>query len=295
MKVNDQLKIYAEMTEAALEKYLPAAKTPFAASDTLIEAMRYSLIGGGKRIRAALCLEFCRLCGGDPEAALPFACAIEMAHAYSLIHDDLPCMDDDDMRRGKPSCHVAYGEATAVLAGDALQSLAFETASSADLPADRVAAALKTFSACIGCAGMCGGQAMDLDAESVPSDEATLIETSRKKTGAMIVAASKLGCIAAGAEVNQIYYAEKYASALGLSFQMIDDVLDVESTAAELGKPIGSDEKSGKTTFVSLFGVEETMKKASLLTESAKAALSIFGNDAKFLKDLADYLYSRRS
>ena len=294
MTVKDQLDIYAKMTEAALEKYLPKAHSPHAAYNTLVEAMRYSLLGGGKRIRAALCMEFCRLCGGTPEQALPLACAVEMVHAYSLIHDDLPCMDDDDTRRGKPSCHIAYGEATALLAGDALQSLAFKTASSADLPAAQTLAAVRTLSTCIGYEGMCGGQAMDIEAEMTPSDEATLIETYKGKTGMLIIAAAKMGCYAAGADARQLDAAEKYASDIGFVFQMVDDVLDVTSTEAELGKPIGSDEKSNKTTYVTLFGVEKTMQMASSLNERAISALEIFGSDAKFLGDLAEHLLKRR-
>jgi len=294
MSVRETLDIYAKMTEAALEKYLPKACSPHAACNTLVDAMRYTLLGGGKRIRAALCIEFCRLCGGTAEQAMPFACAVEMVHAYSLIHDDLPCMDDDDMRRGKPSCHIAYGEATALLAGDALQSLAFKTAASACLSADKIADAVRTLSECIGYEGMCGGQAMDVEAEKARSDEATLIATDKGKTGMLMTAAAKMGCIAAGGNEKQLGAAEEYAATTGLVFQMVDDVLDVTSTETELGKPIGSDEKRDKTTYVSLFGAEETLKMAESMNSHAKAALEIFGSDAAFLSDLADYLIKRR-
>lgn len=294
MTVQDRLHEYAAMTEQALSRALPESNTPYAAYDGLVEAMRYSLLAGGKRIRAALCLEFCRLCGGDPAAALPFACALEMIHASSLIHDDLPCMDDDDLRRGKPSCHVAFGEAQALLAGDALLLLAFEAAAGAkDLDPGRITRAVSVLARCAGYAGMCGGQAMDLEAEQTPSDLKTLERTDRAKTGMMIVAAAVMGCIAGGAAPQQLQAAEEYAKRIGLVFQMVDDVLDVTATEEELGKPIGSDVESNKTTYVTLLGAEQTMETAAAHNQQAKQALVPFGEDAAFLCDLADWLLHR--
>lgn len=295
MNVKERLQQYADLTEQALEQALPAANTPYEAYNRLVEAMRYSVLGGGKRIRAALCLEFCRLCGGDPKDALPFACAVEMIHAYSLIHDDLPCMDDDDLRRGKPSCHIAFGEAVALLAGDALQACAFKTALNAkNIPAEQVIAATETLAKCCGYEGMCGGQAMDLDAEEHPVDFATLAEIHSGKTGMMIIAAAKMGCYAASATPEQLQAAEEYACEVGIVFQMVDDVLDVTATVEELGKPIGSDQECGKTTYVTLFGVEKTMEYAAVHNKRAKNALLAFGDEAEFLSELSDYLLTRK-
>ncbi len=295
MNVKERLQQYADLTEQALEQALPAANTPYEAYNRLVEAMRYSVLGGGKRIRAALCLEFCRLCGGDPKDALPFACAVEMIHAYSLIHDDLPCMDDDDLRRGKPSCHIAFGEAVALLAGDALQACAFKTALNAkNVPAEQVIAATETLAKCCGYEGMCGGQAMDLDAEEHPVDFATLAEIHSGKTGMMIIAAAKMGCHAASATPSLLKAAEEYACEVGIVFQMVDDVLDVTATVEELGKPIGSDQECGKTTYVTLFGVEKTMEYAAVHNKRAKNALLAFGDEAEFLSELSDYLLTRK-
>lgn len=294
MTMQERLAYYADMTEKALEKALPVAETPYEPYNRLVEAMRYSLLGGGKRIRAALCLEFCRLCGGKVEDALPFACAVEMIHAYSLIHDDLPCMDDDDLRRGKPSCHIAYGEAVALLAGDALQACAFKTIACAPVAPEHIVAAGKTLSVCCGYEGMCGGQVMDLDAEQSPVDFETLTQIHSGKTGMMIIAAAKLGCYAAGGTAHELEQAERYACHIGSVFQMVDDVLDVTATEEDLGKPIGSDAQSNKTTYVSLFGVDKTMEFARATNLKAKNELVGFGEEAGFLNELADYLLNRK-
>ncbi len=295
MNVKERLNEYATLTEQALEKALPVANTPYDAYNRLVEAMRYSVLGGGKRIRAALCLEFCRICGGNIYDALPFACAVEMIHAYSLIHDDLPCMDDDDLRRGKPSCHIAYGEAMALLAGDALQACAFKTALNASsIPAEQVVKATELLTKCCGYEGMCGGQAMDLDAEENPADAKTLTEIHTGKTGMMILAAAKMGCLAACATEEQLKAAEEYALELGMIFQMVDDVLDVIATEEELGKPIGSDVQCGKTTYVTLFGVEKTMEYAAIHHKRALNTLSLFGEEGAFLAQFSDYLLHRK-
>ncbi len=296
MTAKERLQYYADITENALDKTLSQTNTPYSSFNNLVAAMRYSLLGGGKRIRAALCLEFCRVCGGTIENALPFACAVEMIHAYSLIHDDLPCMDDDDLRRGKPSCHIAFGEANALLAGDAMLTYAFETALSAkNIDIAHVALATKTLAECAGYKGMCGGQVMDLAAEQEPVDHETLIEIHKGKTGKMIIAAAKMGCYAAAASEEQLKAAEEYAAKLGIVFQMVDDVLDVTATEEELGKPIGSDEESNKTTYVSLFGVEKTMELAKEENMQGKQCLKIFGEESCFLQELADMLLNRKS
>lgn len=262
----------------------------------MLRAMSYSLENGGKRIRPLLTLEFCRLCGGDPSDALPFALGIEMIHTYSLIHDDLPCMDNDDMRRGKPSNHKAFGYANALLAGDGLLTLAFETVLSAPrLSADKKAAAGCLMAKAAGCSGMIAGQVMDIENEKKSVDADTLEKTDRLKTGELIRAAAVMGCIAAGATEAQTAAAEKYCSAVGLAFQIVDDILDVTSSETVLGKPIGSDSENGKSTYVSLLGLDGASKLASELTESAKAALGIFGSEGEFLAELADRLSSRKS
>ena len=295
MNLQERLQQYADLTEQALEQALPQCQTPFDAYNRLVEAMRYSVLGGGKRIRAALCLEFCRLCGGNPVDALPFACAVEMIHAYSLIHDDLPCMDDDDLRRGKPSCHIAYGEAVALLAGDALQSCAFKTALNApNVPAEQIVKATALLAQCCGYEGMCGGQAMDLDAEEHPVDQDTLVEIHNGKTGMMILAAAQMGCLAVSATEEQQKAAEEYAAEIGLIFQMVDDVLDVTATEEELGKPIGSDVQCGKTTYVTMFGVEKTMEYAAVHHKRAVNALSLFGKEGDFLAEFSEYLLHRK-
>ncbi len=294
MTLKERIKQYADMTERALEQALPPSNTPYSAYNRLVEAMRYSVLGGGKRIRAVLCLEFCRVCGGNPEDALPFACALEMIHAYSLIHDDLPCMDDDALRRGKPSCHVAYGEAIALLAGDALQACAFKTALLAqNIPEKQTVVATRVLAQCCGYEGMCGGQAMDLEAEEHPVDQSTLFEIHAGKTGQLILAAAKMGCLAASATDEQMQAAEEYAAEIGIVFQMVDDVLDVTASQDVLGKPIGSDAESGKTTYVTLFGIEKTMEYAAVHNTRAKSALSQLGEESAFLSDLSDYLLHR--
>lgn len=262
--------------------------------EVMLDAAAYSLKNGGKRIRPVLTLEFCRVCGGDYKSAVPFALAVEMIHTYSLIHDDLPCMDNDDMRRGKPSSHKVYGEANALLAGDGLLTLAFETVLSANVDADKKTAAALELSKAAGVSGMIGGQVMDLanEKKSASLDE---IEAAEKlKTGALIKAAAVMGCIAAGANKSQIDAAEKYCENIGLAFQIVDDILDVTSDEKTLGKPIGSDSGNGKSTFVSLLGLDESYRYAERLTADAKASLDIFGSEGEFLSCLADKLYERK-
>ena len=287
---------YISMINNSLMAYL--SSEPSGAGETkMLEAMRYSVENGGKRIRPMLTIEFCRMCGGSVEAALPLACAIEFIHTYSLIHDDLPCMDNDDMRRGKPSCHKAFGEDIALLAGDGLLSLAFETLLSGDaraIGAQNMLMAARELAWASGAEGMVGGQVIDLESEGKEIDRPTLEAMHRGKTGAMIVVSALLGCYAAGADASCRDAARAYASRIGMAFQIIDDILDVEGDAAQLGKPTGSDAQNQKTTFYTLLGPDAARAEAARLTQEAKAAVQQkFGASGDVLCELADYLLSR--
>lgn len=292
MTFREQLMDYASHTEAALDAALPLRDCP---QKEVVEALRYSLLGGGKRLRAALLLAFYQVCGGEGEKALPFASALEMVHAYSLIHDDLPCMDDDDLRRGKPSCHIAFGEATALLAGDALLTHAFDHMLHADMEPQRLLAAAGCLSRAIGVYGMIGGQVMDLANESSPDiTEQRLMDTDALKTGALISAACEMGCILAGASEEKRTAAKEYAAKIGLAFQITDDILDQCSTTEELGKPVGSDEESKKATYASLYGIEEARRISAELLTQAKESLRAARMDSPFLLDMADYILERK-
>ena len=273
-----------------IEQYLSSAVP---GSDIVSEAMRYSLEGGGKRIRPCLTLEFCRVCGGDVTAAVPFAAAVEMVHTYSLIHDDLPCMDDDDMRRGKSACHVRFGYANALLAGDGLLTKAFETLASAPLPGDRIARAVRCLASAAGHGGMILGQTMDLQNEGRSVELGVLRQTDAHKTGALLRAACVLGCIAAGASDTQIEKAAEYAEALGLAFQIVDDILDVTSDTATLGKPVGSDAAQHKNTYVTLCGLDGARDCALQYTADAVRAAQAFGSEGETLRVLAEQLLHR--
>ena len=259
----------------------------------LAEAMRYSLLAGGKRIRPLLVLEFCRIAGGDFEKALPVACAVEMLHTYSLIHDDLPCMDNDELRRGKPTNHMVYGECTATLAGDALQAEAFGTVLRCDLPPAVKANCAEILSGAVGLDGMCGGQFLDMSWEGRSLTEQELSEINTRKTGALLVAACQMGVAAAGGSELMLAAAGHYGSAIGMAFQIRDDMLDVLSTAEELGKPIGSDLEENKNTYMVLMGREGCEKTIAKLTEFAKNVLDEAFEDTAFLKELADALSTR--
>lgn len=263
--------------------------------DNVVRASRYSLLNSGKRIRPIILLEFYRACGGNDDCAYHFAAALEMIHTYSLIHDDLPCMDNDDMRRGKPSCHKQFDEATALLAGDALLTEAFAVASKTlGLPAERVVKALGVLAGCAGVNGMIGGQVIDLESEGKQVNIETVYEMYRLKTGALIRAAAVIGCILAGAneevQKNAVVYAEK----LGVAFQVIDDILDYEGDSELIGKPTGSDEKNQKTTFVTLLGVEEARKTAQVLTQEAIEALEQIPGDISVIKELTENMLLRK-
>ena len=280
-----------EEHRARIEDWLHACFQDCAPRGNLYDAMRYSLLAGGKRLRPVLLLEACRLCGGAGEDALPFAGAIEMVHTYSLIHDDLPCMDNDDLRRGKPTNHKVYGETLAVLAGDALQPEAYRLILTAPgLDESRRAACGRILAEVSGADGMVAGQV--LDTLHAPKTEAEVTEVHRLKTGAMIAGACRLGVAAAGGSGGLMAAAETYAQELGLAFQIRDDMLDVCGDAAEFGKPIGSDKEEGKVTFMDLLGLEGCSRAVRAHTEAAKAAVADWDTDG-FLAALADSLAER--
>ena len=282
----------ASWVEAGLSFYLDLHDADFAVE---LDAERYALLARAKRIRPTLVLEFCRLFGGEDGAALPFACAVEMVHTYSLIHDDLPCMDDDDMRRGRPTCHKVYGEANALLAGDGLLTRAFGViASNMAVSGDTVRDAVFALSRAAGSFGMIGGQVMDLAGEHQKLSLDSLKKLHAHKTGAMIEVSAVLGCLAAGLAMDdpRTEAARCFARGVGLAFQIVDDVLDVTADAALLGKPIGSDAENEKTTFLTYYTPEEALDHARAVTNEAKTALAAYPG-AEFLLGLADYLVNR--
>ncbi len=279
--------------QAAVEAYLHQLFTEEKPYGRLYEAMRYSILAGGKRIRPVLTLEFARLGGIDWHLALPYACALELVHNYSLIHDDLPCMDDDELRRGKPTNHRVYGETLAILAGDALQPEAFRLIAQAPgLSAESRIDAVEVLAKACGADGMVGGQVLDTvyDVEDVTG----LTNLIRLKTGAMICGAAELGCVAAGMSPEQRAQAICFADQLGLAFQIRDDVLDVVGDEATFGKPIGSDKDEGKVTFVDVLGLEGCHQEVEACTDRAKAAVADW-EDHDFLWELADRMVGRKN
>lgn len=285
MNLNDKI-------EKALREFMPSNNC---LEKKLIESMEYSLTAGGKRVRPLLVLEFCRLCGGDIDTAIPLACAVEMIHTYSLIHDDLPCMDNDDYRRGKPSNHKVFGEDIALLAGDALQALAFKTASS-NINKDNaynVVRAINNLAVYCGAEGMVGGQVIDLENEGKNSGVEILKEMDRKKTAAIIKSACEMGCIIAGADDNAIENARIFGECIGLAFQIQDDILDVTADQNKLGKPVGSDKENQKSTYVSLLGLDKCRELVNQLTEKALQSLNNFSGNSCSLTELALSLAKR--
>ena len=275
----ERLNRYAAEIETALDGFLPASADSRA---RIRDAMRYSLLSGGKRIRSVLTLEFCRVCGTEYKTAMPLACALEMIHCYSLIHDDLPCMDNDTMRRGKPTNHMVYGEDFAVLAGDGLLTHAFTVAAAAEgLSPAQTLEAVRILAEAAGLEGMLGGQAIDVENDGKLASFDALVEMYALKTGALIRAAGQLGCIAAGAGDRQREAADRYTRAVGLAFQIRDDLLDLEK-----------DRALGKTTYPAVLGEEASVEKITELTAEAEEAVSIFP-DSGFLRSLAGYLAGR--
>ncbi len=290
MDIEKELKLAAERTELGLDSYLSVSRS----GETLLrDAMRYSALGGGKRIRAFLVLSTAEAFGAKWETALSFACAMEMVHAYSLIHDDLPCMDNDDIRRGKPSCHIRFDEANALLAGDALLTQAFEVlASASEVSESSKCEAVCTLSHCAGPLGMAGGQFYDLAESCGTLDE--LLRMESMKTGALIRAAVQLGYYSAeGKDKKVIADLADYADGIGKTFQIVDDLLDVYGDVSVLGKPVGSDVKNGKKTILSFVTPEDAVSLARKYTEKAKQALSSYPNCGK-LTALAEFLLSRK-
>ena len=288
--IEEKLQEYAAKIDARLDIILSESGQHY---DEVVRAGRYSLLSGGKRIRPIILLEFYKLCGGADDCAYNFACALEMIHTYSLIHDDLPCMDDDDMRRGKPSCHKQYGEAMALLAGDALLTEAFGAAAKTmGIPADAVIKAIGQLSSLAGIGGMIGGQVMDIEG-TAHNDDDFLFDMYRLKTGALIRAAAVCGCILAGADEDKLSYAMEYGEKLGLAFQIIDDILDATGDSQLLGKPVGSDQKNNKDTIVVRLGIEHCRALADKYTSDALEALEHFDGDKATLIELTNYLLSR--
>lgn len=291
---NDTLNRYIEFTEKELKNFnnyshenRPQVK--------LIDAMNYSLRAGGKRLRPVLVYAFCEALGGEMETAAAPACAIEMIHTFSLIHDDLPAMDNDDFRRGKPSCHKAFGEAMAILAGDALSVLPFEIiADTPHLTAEQKVLIISVLANSVGRDGMIGGQVIDMENEKCDNvDEENLRNLYRCKTGQLIAVSCVMGAICADAENETIRAAAEYGLRLGFAFQVIDDILDVTSTTEELGKPVGSDAESNKNTYVSLFGIEKAQEAADKATSEALEWLDAIPNN-EFLIELTETLLKRK-
>lgn len=293
MECSARLKQLQERIDDCLEFMLEDDDVPYR---TLLQAMSYSLNAGGKRLRPALVLEFCRLCGGDEERALPAALSVELLHTYSLIHDDLPCMDNDDLRRGKPTNHKVFGECTATLAGDAMQALAFQMVLDAPLSDGRTLRCARLLARAAGPEGICGGQQMDLEWEGRALSEEELLQIHLHKTAALIRAACLMGVAAAGGTPEQEEAAAAFADHLGLAFQIRDDILDVTSTEEELGKPIGSDAANEKTTYVTLYGPDRCEELVLEHTRAARQALeqTEWPGDPGFLLWLAEAL-ARRS
>lgn len=286
-----QMNEYITLVEGVLDKALQGSE-----NSQVLRAMAYSAEAGGKRIRPVLLMMFCRMLGGDMKKAAPLACAVEMIHTYSLIHDDLPCMDDDDLRRGKPSCHKQFGEATALLAGDGLLTMAFSMIAKADLPADIRIGAVKILAERAGVFGMIGGQEMDLENEEKGQNVSpeTLERTYALKTSALLQSACEIGILAGGGDREAVEKASEYAYHLGLAFQIVDDILDVTGDEKTLGKPIGSDAENGKSTYVSLYGLEKAQKLASEHSAKALSALQYF-SDSGELKTLTENLLFREN
>ncbi|MBF2003543.1 MAG: polyprenyl synthetase family protein [Synechococcales cyanobacterium C42_A2020_086] len=286
---------YLEARQAQVEAALEQSVT-VTYPETIYESMRYSLLAGGKRLRPILCLATCELLGGTLEMAMPTACALEMIHTMSLIHDDLPAMDNDDYRRGKLTNHKVYGEDIAILAGDGLLTYAFEfiATRTQQVPAERVLQVIAMVSRAVGAAGLVGGQVVDLESEG-QSDVSleTLNFIHRHKTGALLEACVLSGAVLAGATDAERQRLSRYAQNIGLAFQIIDDVLDITATQEELGKTAGKDIQAQKATYPSFWGIEESKRQASQLVADAKAELAPFGEAAVPLMALADYITAR--
>ena len=289
--LKDYLKARAEDVDAALDDFLPKGRSRPA---TIHQAMRYSLFAGGKRLRPILCLAAAEACGGETDAAMPSACAVELMHTYSLVHDDLPCMDDDDLRRGRPTCHKVYGDGMAVLTGDALLTEAFIVLSQTAHPKRYPLAA---FIAELGITGgstkLIGGQVMDLEGEGKDLTKAQLIRIHEAKTAALLTTSIRLGAMSANATPAKLEALTTFGHSLGLAFQVIDDILDVTQTTEKLGKTAGKDEAVAKATYPAILGLDKARKEAHRLTKNAMDALKPLGKRATHLRQIAEYLLDR--
>jgi geranylgeranyl diphosphate synthase type II len=298
MSENWSLELYleqrCELVDAALNSYLPAPET---LPDLLHEAMRYSVFAGGKRIRPILLLAACEALGGDVAAALPAACAIEMIHSYSLIHDDLPAMDDDDLRRGKPTSHKVYGEAMAILAGDALLTEAFVLLSNPEVmptvDAQGRCRLIHLLAKSSGSRGMVGGQVVDMESEERRIDLPTLEYIHTHKTGALILAAIEMGAIIGGADEGQLRALSRYGATTGLAFQIADDILDIVADQNLLGKDVGSDQERGKATYPALMGLKAARRRKTELFDLAQQSLEPFGSAGRPLREIAEFIVNR--
>jgi geranylgeranyl diphosphate synthase type II len=291
--LSDILRDRAEAVKSVLDKILTVADEP---SRGLYEAMRYAVLGGGKKVRPALVLMAAEACGGSADEAMPAACAVEMIHTYSLIHDDLPAMDNDDLRHGRPSCHKAFGEAMAILAGDALLTEAFAVLATRVTDAAKGRRLAAELAAAAGATGMVGGQVADLEAEQKGSTDERLLEViHRRKTARLIEVSAVMGAISAGADQHHERSLREYGMHLGMAFQIADDVLDAEGTTAALGKTAGKDAAAGKLTYVKCFGLDAARVRARAEADRAVDALSVFGHEADWLRDLARFVVQRTS
>ena len=296
--VQQLLKAGVERTDAALERLLPSADTQ---PHSIHRAMRHSTFAGGKRLRPLLCMEAARMVGGDVPGVEDLGAAIEMLHTYSLIHDDLPALDNDDLRRGKPTCHVVYGEAIAILAGDALQTLAFETLSNLKCPAPQTVSIVREVAIAVNTGvssdrpGMIGGQVMDIEGEGQKPTREMVESIHRAKTGALITVSIVAGGIYAGADANTIQRLRTFGQKAGLAFQIVDDVLDVTQDSEQLGKTAGKDLASDKATWPAVFGLRQSIQDAGVLIHEAFEALEGFGPNADGLKAVACYLVERKN
>lgn len=291
MIVKTRLASLHKQVDRALDRWLPAEKTRPA---TLHRAMRYAVFAGGKRLRPILCLAAAEACGGKISNALPAACAVECVHTYSLIHDDLPCMDDDDLRRGRPTTHKVFGEAVAVLAGDALATIAFEIlAKTKETPRHAMREFFLELSRAAGSSFLVGGQVADMEAEKREATPAELLFIHRGKTAAMIAASLRLGAMSANATPAQVKALGVFGENLGLAFQIIDDILDITQTSEQLGKSAGKDAAAGKATYPAVFGLEKSRREAARLTKISLDALKPLGSRADFLRAIADQLLGR--
>ena len=287
----EKLKEYFDMISTELDKVF---SVPDVRQKSVYDAMRYSIMAGGKRIRPVLTLAVCDMLGGDMDAALRFGIAIECIHTYSLIHDDLPCMDNDDLRRGKPTCHKVFGETNALLAGDGLLTFAFEYLSDNNTEPEKTVKLISCLAKAAGCEGMIGGQVVDLESEGRNDiNEEMLTYMHNRKTGALIKSAVVAGGMCADASSDEIKALEKFADGIGLVFQIMDDILDCVGDETKLGKPIGSDDENEKITYANLLGIDNARKKAEELNAESTEALRIFGDKAEFLIALAQFLIER--